>query len=152
MAANLFPDYRKRNSCPLLSERVCEVILHLAEHKLVVGVFPYMLYKIKIRGRGLGQSIHYILLTLNVLIDHPCLVQTDVQKHKVPAHRTRIRVHKCLSDRISIVAVGHISVYDGIHVSRTGHPALASYDAPRNILCFWAQLSENNILQCSQNQ
>ena len=70
-AANLFPNCRKRNSCQLLSKwghptsgraRIC---------CWSVSHTCFIKYK---SGEGSGQSIHYILFALNVLIDHPSLV------------------------------------------------------------------------------
>ena len=97
-------------------------------------------------GEGSGQSIHSIFSpSMYSLTTHPSPVRTgvSVEKHKGLVHRTRIWVHSCLNYLIYIVEAGQVSSNDDKQVSWTliEHPALTSNDAPRNLICFWAQQS-----------
>jgi len=96
-AANQFSVCRWTHSCPILNERVCEVIPHLWLSWPITCMFleyvPYMLCWINIRGLS-GQSIYYIPFALSVLIDttSPSLKGVSVHNHKVLVHSTSIRV------------------------------------------------------------
>jgi len=96
-AVNQFSDCRWTNSCPILNERVCEVIPHLwlswPRTCMMLEYVPYMLCWINIRGLS-GQSIHPIPFALSVLIDktNQARKSVSVHSHKVLVHITSIRV------------------------------------------------------------
>jgi len=139
-AANQFSDCRWTHSCPILNERVCEVIPHLwlswPRTCMFLEYVPYNLCWINMRG-GSGQSIHPILFALSVLIDttSPAPKGVSVQNHKVLVHSTSIRAINAFFDLILIVVPGQIFFKDGVQVCRTiiGDPTLTSNDAPHNL-------------------
>ena len=96
-AASQFSNCRRNHSCPILNERVCEVISHLwlswPKTCMFSEYVPYMFCWINMR-EGSGQSIHPIPFALSVLIDKtsPARKGVYVQNPKVLVHSTSIRV------------------------------------------------------------
>jgi len=96
-AANQFSDCRWTHSCPILNERVCEVIPHLwlswPRTCMFLDNVPYILCWINMR-EGSGQSTDPIPFAPSVLIDttSPAPKGVSVHNHKVLVHSTNIRV------------------------------------------------------------
>jgi len=80
-AANLFSDCRWTHYCPILNERVCEVIPHLwsswPRTCMFLEYVPYMLCCINMGG-GSCQSINPIPFALSVLIETTSLARKGV--------------------------------------------------------------------------
>jgi len=96
-AANQFSDCIWTNCCPILNERVCEVIPHLwlswPRNFMFLEYVPYMICWINMRLWS-GQSNHPIPFVLSVLVDktNPARKGVSVYNHKVLVHSTSIRV------------------------------------------------------------